>query len=724
MLPRRQLAARLLAVAALAFSASWARVVTSDAVAARAGTIEMTSCSGFGDGGYDTDVNGMVWQGVDSAHFSTSDHCPQGGSFQILPSGVPKKGENVQWHTVTPPSIQIVHAVTPVNEVLIDPTSGDGWNASFFWNGGTQTIWPVNNCCGGMDYGAGINRWLGPSRWFGWQVTCSIATCGQPLQILDVRGVDLIAEDNTPPSLLALGSNNIWYQAGRWIRGPGWPASFSASDDSGICAMQAVIDGQGIPGPSAPSRNTHSWTQCPTPQTMGLTIDTTQYPNGALPLTLSAGDAASPANVSSPSETLQVDNTPVGLSLGGPTDASSSAGTQYINAIATAGPSGVAIACSLDGSPYQWHLGSSEQIPVTGLGTHQLLCYAQNGAIDPSGNPARTPTESWTLKIGLPTVMGVAFTRVVDALRCHRVPQRVKVPAHWVTVHRHHRPVHLHKRAHFRIVKITRCHARTARKRITVWKTVVRNGRKVHVKRTKLVRVVVLPHVVDYTTRRVRHGHATTVDGWLGTATGTALGGQPVEVLTAADNGLGKFRVAALVTTAANGSWSARLAPGPSRLVEAVYGGGPVTEGAVSAQVHLVVPAKVKLISISPPRVPWGGTVRIVGQLLGGYLPPGGALVRLRLGSGSTVTTYGVQEHVTGSGRFSTTYTFGIGDPRFFRTFWFQIASLPMGNFPWAPSNSGKQYVIVGGHPSIPRRPHDRAHRKRKRHRARWHRHR
>ena len=33
-----------------------------------------------------------------------------------------------------------------------------------------------------------------------------------------------------------------------------------------------------------------------------------------------------------------------------------------------------------------------------------------------------------------------------------------------------------------------------------------------------------------------------------------------------------------------------------------------------------------------PPAVPWGGTVRIVGELDGGYLPPGGALVRLRIG--------------------------------------------------------------------------------------------
>ena len=112
------------------------------------------------------------------------------------------------------------------------------------------------------------------------------------------------------------------------------------------------------------------------------------------------------------------------------------------------------------------------------------------------------------------------------------------------------------------------------------------------------------------------------------------------------------------------------------------------------------MPAKVKLISISPPRVAWGGTVRIVGQLLGGYLPPGGALVRLRIGFGSAYTTYGVQEHVTRNGRFSTTYTFGVGDPGIHRKYRFQIASLPMGDYPWAPANSGTRPVLVGGHPS------------------------
>jgi hypothetical protein len=214
------------------------------------------------------------------------------------------------------------------------------------------------------------------------------------------------------------------------------------------------------------------------------------------------------------------------------------------------------------------------------------------------------------------------------------------------------------------------------------------------------------------------------VGGWLGTASGTALGGQPIEVLTAPDNGQGAFGLVASVTTAANGSWTARLGPGPSRLVEAVYPGGSLTEPTTSAQVHVVVPAKVKLLSVSPRRVAWGGTVRITGQLLGGYLPPGGALVRLRIGEGASYQTYGVQEHVTGNGRFTTIYSFGAGYAGIYKSYWFQIATLPIGDYAYAPAASGRRSVLVGGHPRPPaagRRHHHKRTRghKRKRHRAR-----
>jgi hypothetical protein len=79
----------------------------------------------------------------------------------------------------------------------------------------------------------------------------------------------------------------------------------------------------------------------------------------------------------------------------------------------------------------------------------------------------------------------------------------------------------------------------------------------------------------------------------------------------------------------------------------------------------------------------------------------------------ASVGTYGVHEYVTGDGRFSTTYTFGAGYPGVHRRYWFAIASLPSGNYPYAPAASGRKYVTVGGHPHAARTHHH----KRKKHR-------
>ena len=48
----------------------------------------------------------------------------------------------------------------------------------------------------------------------------------------------------------------------------------------------------------------------------------------------------------------------------------------------------------------------------------------------------------------------------------------------------------------------------------------------------------------------------------------------------------------------------------------------------------------------------------------------------------------------------STVASFGPGDPNVVRTYWFQIASLPMGNYPFAQAASQRVPVTVGGHPN------------------------
>jgi len=443
--------------------------------------------------------------------------------------------------------------------------------------------------------------------------------------------------------------------------------------------MQAILDGQSIQGPSDPTPNQHSWRQCPDPQTMPLTVDTTQYPDGPMSLILSARDAASPANVSSPSETLHVDNTPVGLTMSGPTDAPSTAGIQYITASASAGPSGVSIACSLDGSPFRLYSSATAQIPVSGLGPHTARCYGQNGAIDPEGAPATSPVESRTLYIRQPTVIGASFAHIADALRCRKTRERVRIPAHWVTVRYHGKPVRIKLPARTRKIKVVRCHPRIVRRRI---------GGHGH---SRIVRVPVAPHVVTRTTRRIAFGARTTISGWLGTNDGIALGGQAVRILTAADNGLRHFRQVALTTTAPDGAWNAKLPSGPSRLVEAVYDGTSTTEPAASAYARVVVSASMKL-SIRPLHVRWGGRITITGRLRGGYVPPSGEALSVSLSyNGRSIDVQHIRtEH---NGKFRTTYTFLGGTGRARYPFW--VSTIPESDFPWAVGRSRTITVAV-----------------------------
>ena len=48
---------------------------------------------------------------------------------------------------------------------------------------------------------------------------------------------------------------------------------------------------------------------------------------------------------------------------------------------------------------------------------------------------------------------------------------------------------------------------------------------------------------------RIPFGRRATVSGWLGTPDGTALGGQPVRILTAPNDGSLRFTQAAVVRT-------------------------------------------------------------------------------------------------------------------------------------------------------------------------------
>ena len=211
--------------------------------------------------------------------------------------------------------------------------------------------------------------------------------------------------------------------------------------------------------------------------------------------------------------------------------------------------------------------------------------------------------------------------------------------------------------------------------------------------KTHVVWTPVFPRVVQQSRRLVAFQAPTTVGGWLGTSGGTALAGQTVRVLTAPDNGLEQFSQAAVAISRADGTWTASLPPGPSRLVEAVYDGSSATEPATSAYARVIVPSRV-LLHIEPRRVPWGGTIHIAGRVLGGYIP--GArqqLLRLRIGAEGISTTVGIPD-ITPDGRFTTSFTFNPGQGVV--DYWFSVSTLREADYPYAPGSSPRVGVAVG----------------------------
>ena len=285
---------------------------------------------------------------------------------------------------------------------------------------------------------------------------------------LTVESLDLYATETQGPSLAA--PSGLW-QAPGWVRGT-WPLRFSGDSPSGVCSLSASINGLSVPGSSSlvdPS----VWHQCAAPA-VNDSIQTGDYGQGPVPLTIQGTDAAG-VSASGYTKTIYIDNTQPVVSFAGPSDAPSTAGTQYVTAAASGGPSGIAgLSCSVDGAPEQWFGGSNASIPISGVGDHTIRCSAAGNAVDGAGNRAWSNPATWSLSIRQPTVSGIGFSKLVDALRCRRITERVEIPAHWVTVHRRAGTIRLKERAHTQTVKVTHCHPRIVHRRITVWVTVRR----------------------------------------------------------------------------------------------------------------------------------------------------------------------------------------------------------------------------------------------------------
>jgi hypothetical protein len=534
----------------------------------------------------------------------------------------------------------------------------DGMSGQFAWNDYGQNAGSAG-LCGGSYFDQTFSS---PVSSFGWRHWCAQSGgCsylgGTPYpELSSIQGVWLDVHDGASPTVGAVGggpkgNQNLWWHGGGWVRGSDWPVDLVGGDITGVCQWTAAVDGNWIARQWDPPDQTQ-WHQCDHGDTGGTdqygdhqqrwsaTIDTASISDGWH--SYEVGDQNAAGNWTSPGEQIGVDNSPVSLSLTGAShDASVTSGTQYVTATVSSGPSGVgAIYCTDNGgSPTSEPLsgGGTEtataEVPVSGLGEHSVSCSAVNRALDANNSPASSPSQSWQLKIGEPVSAHISLARVRRVCRS-------------VRVHRHHRSR-----------RVVRCHTAT---------------RELHLE-------------------RVPFGHRATVSGWLQTAGGNALGGVPVSVLAAPDNGSYAWRRVAVVTTDGRGEWRATLAPGPSRLIQAVYTGGPVTEGATSAEARTVVAAKVRLAQL-PARVPWGGVLVIRGSVLGGYIPPE-QILQVLSGVGKHLQILG-NPYIHRSGRFLIRMAAtGSGGPLHTQI---AVATLRETNYPYARGVSRRAWVTIG----------------------------
>jgi hypothetical protein len=489
------------------------------------------------------------------------------------------------------------------------------------------------------------------------------------------------------------------------------------------------------------SPDTASFTQCWPSDVVVGTLDTRNYPNGPLAIEYAARNAA--GVISLPNETLQVDNTPVTLSLSTANDPDPNVWVNHavdVAARATAGPSGIGgtVCRTNSGAGYIYPTGG---ITLNGTGIWRVSCTSWDNAFDVNDQPATSPTENTTVHIdqtpptiffesanpGDPQAVVVAASDGQSGVAGGQIEMRPASGGSWDSLATQFDGTHLLARFDDAalnpgtwVVQASSCDkagncgttsqtlslpvrdASVSSVGFVTAKDPLRGSRGCSARRVRRHRhkrhACQTSHLVFTSRERSLFGKPVQLRGRLTDVRGVPIANAPIHILTAPDNGPSPYSQAASATTGGDGIWRVSLPPGPSRLIAAVYGGSHTIQPS-QGWARLIVPALVKVLRVWPRHIAWGGKVHIKAQLVGGYLPTEGALVRLRLGYGSAKVTYGVREHVGGSGIFEVTNTFGPGPASLVLHYWLQECTLPEGDYPYAPACGPRTGVTLGGRP-------------------------
>jgi hypothetical protein len=195
-------------------------------------------------------------------------------------------------------------------------------------------------------------------------------------------------------------------------------------------------------------------------------------------------------------------------------------------------------------------------------------------------------------------------------------------------------------------------------------------------------------------TRATPYGHSLSYSGRLTSASGSSQGGLPVQIVETFSAGADSEQRTTTVETAADGTFMTRLAPGPSRRVEAVFAGSRTLTRASGGGVRLLVLGDVRMRASSSAARIGGAPIVFSGGIgdLGAAIPAGGRPVELQFrfpgSEWSEFRTVQTDAH----GHFRYPYSFSDDDSRGIR-FQFRAFAPAQDGWPYEPAFSRPVFV-------------------------------
>jgi hypothetical protein len=188
--------------------------------------------------------------------------------------------------------------------------------------------------------------------------------------------------------------------------------------------------------------------------------------------------------------------------------------------------------------------------------------------------------------------------------------------------------------------------------------------------------------------RFVPYGHRVVYSGRLTAAGGAPLGGLPVLIVESFGPGAAAAERSRQAVTAADGGFSVRLPPGPSRRVEARFAATRTLGAAASEQAQLGVLSAVSMRASKRTATVGGAPVVFSGRVgrLGAELPAVGLAVELQFKAPGEGWAEFRTVQTDARGRFRYAYAFSDDDSRGVR---FQFrAYINRGGWPYEPAAS------------------------------------